>query len=144
MAIDAIEEVRTKIQAAIEATAAGHRRELVAAVVTVMHDTLSAIYGRKPSRYVSWDTPGQVVEGTFVASDWLLDYRGVRQPDGHVALFPISAKQLRAALAQVPDGADVHILYLGTGGATPGTRKSFYIRVTHNGVERAFLNGRPS
>jgi hypothetical protein len=136
-----IETLRTSIAHAIRATEHGQRRELVAAVVTVPHDELAREKGIRTSQYVSWTTPGQSLYGKFIAATWLVDYRGVRHDDGTTSLFSVSAKQLRGAVKDIPDGADVHIHYSGTLNGKPGQVKQFTVVATFDGETHGWIGG---
>lgn len=125
MANDAIENVRNAITAAVQATQSGARRELSAVIITTLFDALARSRGlNKKSRYQSWDTPGTTIDGTFINTDWLIDYRGVRHQDGTTTLFPVASKQLREAVQRIPDGAYICIAYAGTAN---GNTKRFVV-----------------
>jgi hypothetical protein len=138
MANESMENVRNAITEAIRATERGQRRELAAVIVSVLFDELAAERGLKQkSRYLSWDTPGQHVSGTYVNTDWLIDYRAIRHDDGATTVFPVASKQLREAVRHIPDGADVYVSYVGIA-PRHGFKKVFFVWAKFDGETYTF------
>jgi hypothetical protein len=120
--LEVLNQITALMEGAADATERGELASLIRAhTFAVLHRV------DEPAEFQKWDKPGTRIIGAYMPpTEWSPDTAAVRSM-GKVVAFNLKARMLKDALAPIPAGAVVEIIYIGQSWSAPGATKVFAV-----------------